>query len=83
MVTRCERSLSAEYARLARGSEAQRSLAEFLGVTLDQALAMLAEGTAAAEIRCRLDPPTIDERRRALERRYLDPSQMPRPKVSP
>jgi hypothetical protein len=75
--------LSAEYARLARGSEAQRSLAKFLNVTLDQALAMLADGSAAVEIRSRLEPPTIDERRRELERRYLDPSQMPRPKVSP
>jgi hypothetical protein len=64
-----------EYADGRRGSlEAARSLASHLGVSEVRAAAMLADGTAAAEIRCHArEAMTPRERLRSLERRYAAP----------
>jgi hypothetical protein len=59
-----------EYAE-ARSLEAAASLGKALGVTADEAWAMLEDGSAAAEIRSMRV--TVAEARRQLERRYRGP----------
>jgi hypothetical protein len=57
----------------ARSLEAAVSLGKALGVTADEARAMLDGGSAAAEIRAARGL-TVAEARRQLERRYRPPS---------
>ena len=61
-----------EYATASHRGEAVRSLASFLGVPEVRAAAMLADGTAAAEVRSRRRL-TVPEAQRQLEHRYRSP----------